>query len=234
MLDSEPPGKFKITFESTACGYNSNVSNMIVDDDALNGLVVHTINEMLVLGLKHVGYSEQRIQKSSPESNKYLRVHFGSDAKAVCQIWMDLQTTIISEAFVPKTKRNVKHYLMALHMLKLYPTEVQRESIFDISPSYGREWCWYFIEKIRALKASKIVWEDVGEEIWIMTIDGIHVWTNEYIHPVWSKDSKQFSHKYNHAGMSYELGISLSKNQVMWMNGPFKAGANDKKGHLRY
>jgi hypothetical protein len=29
--------------------------------------------------------------------------------------------------------------------------------------------------------------------------------------------------------MNYKLGISISESKLLWMNGPFKAGGNDKK-----
>ena len=205
-----------------------------MSDDEVEGLVVYTAAEILDIGLKLVGYKEKRLQRCGQAVNRYrFRVHFGSDSCVLATIFTDLQTTSIEEAFLPRKARNIKQFLMAMHLLKIYPTEIEREAIFDISPSYGRDQCWFYIKKVRALKAQKIVWDDGGDDIWILTVDGIHTWTNEYVHPIWSQDSKAFSFKYHHAGLCYEIGISLTKDQVVWLNGSFKAGANDKTNFIR-
>jgi hypothetical protein len=80
-----------------------------------------------------------------------------------------------------------------------------------------------------ALKAQKIVWQDdnSGDDIWGLTVDGTHCWIREPQHPTWSQDSEWYSHKFNKAGVNYKLGISISQNRLVWMNGPFKAGQND-------
>ena len=39
--------------------------------------------------------------------------------------------------------------------------------------------------------------------------------------------AKWYSHKYNHPGLNYELGIRLYENQLAWINGPFPAGEPD-------
>jgi SRSO17 transposase len=36
-----------------------------------------------------------------------------------------------------------------------------------------------------------------------------------------------YSKKYNKAGVSYELGIAIHHNKLVWINGPFPAGTND-------
>ena len=44
---------------------------------------------------------------------------------------------------------------------------------------------------------------------------------------MYSKNPKYYSHKFNQAGLNYELGISIFLNQLVWMNGPFPAGEPD-------
>jgi hypothetical protein len=85
------------------------------------------------------------------------------------------------------------------------------------------------VEKIQALKAQKIVWPDdnFGDDIWVLTVDRMHCWLREPQHPVWSQDPEWYSHKFNKAGINYELAILISQNRLEWMNGPFKAGLND-------
>jgi SRSO17 transposase len=36
-----------------------------------------------------------------------------------------------------------------------------------------------------------------------------------------------YSKKYNKAGLSYELGIAIRENKLVWINGPFPVGQND-------
>ncbi len=69
------------------------------------------------------------------------------------------------------------HFLMAMHHLKRYPTELEREGMFDISRTWGRDWCWYFFEKVQALKAQKIVWPSQWDDVW----DNIAGYTSNYI-----------------------------------------------------
>jgi hypothetical protein len=71
--------------------------------------------------------------------------------------------------------------------------------------------------------------DDWGEDIWIITVDGTHCWVKEPSHPEWSQDREYYSHKFNKAGVNYELGIAISTSRLVWMNGPFKAGKSDNK-----
>jgi hypothetical protein len=58
-------------------------------------------------------------------------------------------------------------------------------------------------------------------------VDGTHCWLREPQYPVWSQDSKWYSHKLDKAGVNYKLGILIPQNILAWMNGPFKAGLNN-------
>jgi hypothetical protein len=126
--------------------------------------------------------------------------------------------------------QNFDHFLMAIHHLKRYPTELEQEAIFDISYRQGCDAVWYFVEKIQALKVVKITWPEFGvDAIWVITVDGQHCWIQEPQHETWSQDKDYYSHKYGKAGVCYELGISLTESCLVWMNGPFKAGESDRK-----
>jgi len=58
-------------------------------------------------------------------------------------------------------------------------------------------------------------------------VDGTHFWISKPQHPEWSQDTTYFSHKFGKACVNNELSISISTQQLMWMNGPFPAGQND-------
>ena len=190
-----------------------------------------TPKEIMKIGLKLiVGFKRQRIRRARRKTNvERFKGFFGASPAVYAEVWEDLQKTDVVEARVPPQDRNAKHFLMAMHHLKRYPTELEREAMFDISRMWGRDWCWYFIEKVQALKAQKIVWPDKWDDVWAMTVDGQHCWVHEQLHPIWSQDPQYFSHKYGKAGLNYELAISLFKSQVVSMKGPYTTGANNSK-----
>jgi hypothetical protein len=96
----------------------------------------------------------------------------------------------------------------------------------------AREAVWYFLTRLQDLKEKVIVWpgpDEWGDDIWIVTVDGTHCWIEEPTHPDWSQDKSFYSHKYNKAGVNYELGIAIACSRLVWMKGPFKAGKSDGK-----
>jgi hypothetical protein len=99
---------------------------------------------------------------------------------------------------------------MALYQLRMYPADEERERIFDLSPNWSQNWVWFFIlEKIRALRAQKIVFEDDCEDIWILSVDGTHCWMHKVAHPEFSLDPEYYAHKHNTCGITYKLALSL-------------------------
>ena len=44
----------------------------------------------------------------------------------------------------------------------------------------------------------------------------------------WPFDETIFSKKLNGPGYKYEIGICIATGVIVWVNGPFKAGKNDK------
>ena len=153
---------------------------------------------------------------------------FRDSPRIAAQMWGDLQTLQSPDGGVllASAKRNVRYYLMAYHHLRRYPTEHEREAMFDVSPKHGQEWVWFFVNKIRNLKHHKIAWPAAkfSELKWAISVDGMHCWIAEPKHPHWSQDRTYFSHKYSKAGLNYELGISLEDSHLVWMAGPFRAG----------
>jgi hypothetical protein len=201
------------------------------DDDDNRGITsILTVDDMLITGLSLGGYTKQRIERAKGSTNidRYKSL-YGSSPRVCAMIWEDFQTTSLPNAHVLPRDRKVKWFLIALHHLKRYPTEFEREAKFDVNIAWSRDWVWFFIEKIQALKDEKIVWPDnnFGTDVWAISVDGTHCWIEEPQHPIWSQDPKYFSHKYGKAGLNYELGISLSESKLVWMNGPFRAGLND-------
>jgi hypothetical protein len=64
------------------------------------------------------------------------------------------------------------------------------------------------------------------EEMFIVSVDGMdcQIWEPRHMPSLaW------YFEKFNKAGLAYELGIVIYHNQLVWINGPFPAGQNDKK-----
>ena len=53
-----------------------------------------------------------------------------------------------------------------------------------------------------------------------MTVDGMDFLIQEPI----PFDRKWYLHKFNHAGLRYEIGVCIQNGWIVWTNGPFAAG----------
>jgi hypothetical protein len=195
--------------------------------------------DILVLGLRKLHFDHQRIDNNNMERRiQWFQAGFGCPPYVVEQMWIDLHTTEFVDARIEPEQVNfpiaIVDFLMTLEWLRCYQTELRREGYWGLSTKTIRKRCWYYAEKLQALKAQKIVWPDdyPADTIWICTVDGTHFMVNEPRHPEFSQDKAYFSHKKNHAGWCYELGICLYKSQLIWMHGPFKAGRNDKNNFV--
>ena len=201
-------------------------------DDLLPPKVILTPKEVLQRGLKLVRYSEGRIERVQHKTNtRRFKDHFGCNQIVCAQVFEDLQTSDNPEARLDENKINIDYLLQALHFLYVYDIEYRREPIFDLSPKTMREWVWYYVEKVRALKDEKIIFpENVGTDIWILSVDSTDCPIEEIKHPTLSQNPELFSFKINGAGLRYECGIDLFRSAVIWINGPFKPGVyNDNQ-----
>lgn len=192
-------------------------------------IIVYTSKEVLQIGLRLVKFSVKRIKRAKRVRNiRRFEQQYGVSPEIAVALFHDLQTTVFEDALVIQKDADIRYYLLTLYFLKNYPKEYQIEAQFDWSPKWARDHYWFWAKKIQAMKSEKIIFPDFDEgEEWVMTVDGTHCWIEEPEHPTWSRDTSYFSHKYNKAGMGYELGIHLWKPQLIWMNGPHKAGKND-------
>jgi DDE superfamily endonuclease len=210
----------------------NNVATDLPVDHENEGQVNHIVGECMMerRGLFLVGYSKKQIASSGKETNKRrFRAHFGASAVVCCQIYEDMQCTDIEQARIAGGEIDLKWFLMAMHYLRKYPKEDEWESTFDVGIRWTRDRIWDRIRKLAAMKAKKIVWPDSlnGDNMLGLTVDGVHSAAEEPKHPVFSQDKAFFSHKHGRAGYCFELGISLSESQLVWMNGPYPAGMSD-------
>jgi hypothetical protein len=96
------------------------------EDEHDDTVIALTPDEILKHGLLLVGYTRKRIKRAKRKVNLgCFKGHFGSSPRVIAQIWEDLQRTDIQKSFVPVEMRNFDHFLMAMHHLKRYPTELE-------------------------------------------------------------------------------------------------------------
>jgi hypothetical protein len=202
--------------------------------------VTHVVREeeMLQTGLLVVRYAENMLNRCKIETNKRrFKTSFGVSPATMCKIYIDLQRSDAEDTTTnpPTSMRlvgsetNFKWFLRTVYYLRKYPIEEDFERTLAINIGWARTNIWRVMQKIQYLKYKKITWSDGlgGEDIWILTVDGTHVWLCEPGHAEFSQDSDYYSHKFNKAGINYELGIAIASGKLIWMNGPFLAGKND-------
>ena len=200
---------------------------MIEDDDFEPPKVILTPKEVLEIGLRLVNYSEGRINRAKIQTNTTrFKSHFGVNQIVAAQVFEDLQTSPNEDARLDEKKISIEYFLQALNFLYAYNTEKRREPMFDLSPKTMRDWVWYYVYKIRALKQEKILFPDdfKDDDIWICTVDCTDCPIEEICHPTLSQNPELYSFKLNGAGLRYEFGIDLFSSRLMWMNGPFLPG----------
>jgi len=80
-----------------------------------------------------------------------------------------------------------------------------------------REPAWFYVKKIAALKALKIVWLDPNEwrTAFVASVNGTHRPINEPRDPLVRKNRKWYSHKDEHAGMNFEVVMALFESKTL-------------------
>jgi hypothetical protein len=165
-----------------------------------------------------------------------FRSHYGSSPVVLANIWYDLTTTNIDTGLTENDKSPVgfKMFLIAHHFLWAYPKNSKMvASRFRICERNVRgEPLWRWLRMIAALKAKKIVWDksldDPKSQVFILTVDGTDYKVWEKKHPHFTIDKKQYSQKYNHGALKYEIAIDVYRSIVVWISGPHRGGKHDR------
>jgi hypothetical protein len=114
---------------------------------------------------------------------------------------------------------------LSINWLKLYDTEHVLAGRWGLCEETIRNKVSNYLNKIQEMKESKVQWggfED--EEIFIISVDGVHCRIQEVRK---EPGAKWYSHKFNAAGVSYELGIAVRTDRLVWIKGPFPASQHD-------
>eukprot|EP00934_Nitzschia_sp_Nitz4_P006303 Nitzschia sp. Nitz4//scaffold142_size57810//3059//4073//NITZ4_006490-RA/size57810-snap-gene-0.65-mRNA-1//-1//CDS//3329536373//6293//frame0 len=188
--------------------------------------VILSAEDLLLVGLRWINsnWSEDKQKKLGAKLTKQRFVSsFGTTPETLARIYTDLQ----SGSFL--TKKLDHYYLfMTLFWLKNNMAIPLIALIFDSSERTVGTYIWTYAKAIQALKEKKISLNETleGEEIFVLTVDGVHFRTRECrIEP----NKNWFSHKSHGPGfLSYELGIAIHDNKLCWINGLFRASVHDK------
>jgi hypothetical protein len=171
------------------------------------------------VGLTYAGFIERRQNVSAKLKDRRFREHFGVGAKACAALFNSIL------AAEPTCKLAVKDFLIGLNFLKAYDTEGVMAGGWDYDEKTLRRKVRKTSQLIAGLKDQKIVFGGFeGDEIFWISIDGVHCCIYE---PRRDPSSKWFSHKSNGAGLTYELGIAIRSNRLVWIGGPFPASQHD-------
>jgi len=96
------------------------------------------------------------------------------------------------------------------------------------------KWIWFYVNEIRALEDTIIVWEhrktnDRGDDC-LVSIDCIDCQFQQILIDNLEKPGKKmvnkalYSFKFRGPALRYEVAVSLLSNDIVWINGPFCPG----------
>ena len=182
------------------------------------------------LALQLAGYSPETINKTCKATNADRLSDFCyAGTKTLKELFNDIQDPLLGEFQIKKP--NPSHLVHALYFLKKYPTTHELAGrCGDGTEKTVINRAWRYIRAIQALKEKKIEWifneNSSHEEFFILSVDGVHCRIYE---PRTQPSSGWYSKKFNKAGLTYEIGVAIYHNKIVWINGPFPVGQNDMK-----
>jgi hypothetical protein len=191
--------------------------------------------EVRQMGLEYCAGS-QYDRCSVTTRTKQFHALYGSTPLDLADLWHDLTVTDIEGARLSaqdKTEAGFRMFLAAHYFLWTYPKNSNILSAqFGICERHSRgEHIWKWVSKIAAMKQKKIVWDprlDRGDsELFIVTVDGTDFRVHEKKHPTLPLDRSQYSKKFNHGALKYEIAMSVFSPKCVWISGPHCGGKHD-------
>jgi hypothetical protein len=178
------------------------------------------------LAREEFGTPGYRNKTNKALNEEICRSLIGTSYDVCCEIW-----NLIDPSSKERLKGSkVRHLFWALLLLKCYCIEpVLIRVVGGVDAGTFRKWSWLFAEEIAALKSRVIVFKHRsrnwnGRTICLVAVDGIDCPVQEQ----YPFDEEAFSQKFNGPGYKYEVAICIATCQIVWINGPFKAGRHDK------
>jgi hypothetical protein len=175
-----------------------------------------TADEVERFGLHYVFFDDKRQGRAGATLNKdRFRSNYGVGPGAVAALILML------------TERghtiNLVYMMMTLCHLNHYLSEHAMSGPWGIGEKCFREKVKEYTKMIQSLKPDLIKFEGWGsDEIHLISVDGCNFRTQEFrLDP----HSKWYDHKSHSSGVSYEFALAIRRNKLVWMRGPFPAGA---------
>ena len=173
---------------------------------------------------------------SSETKEKIFMQHYGSNAASLAYQWYDL--CVVEDPSIRLDIEEIsvdgfRKFMMAHNFLWDTPKNSQ------VFATRWKQWerlsrgihIWKWISKIAALKPVKIVWDprldDEDTETFIVTIDAVDFRMAEKSTELLRVDRKQYSQKFNHGALKYEIAISVFDGKPVWTSNGTRAGRND-------
>jgi hypothetical protein len=182
-----------------------------------DGARIYNEENVLALGLELVGFPPHRQMTAKTLKLRRFRSFFGVGPKALAELCHDLS-------------RSTAHFdntflFLAVNFLCGYDTEHVLAGRWGFGEEKIRNSCRSYVKFIQALKERKVTWGGFDDgEVFIISVDGVHCRIQE---PRTDPGAKWYDHKTNSAGVSYELGVAIRRNQLVWIKGPFPASQHD-------
>jgi hypothetical protein len=193
-------------------------------------MVECTQDELRLLALHLAGFDGETIARTNRAMNDLrLKDFCYAGTATIHNLLRDIQDPALGKFCIQKP--NPSHLLYALYFLKKYPTAHALAGKCNQTEKTVLDRAWRYVRAIQALKERKIRWifDDEGgnyNEYFILSVDGVHCRIHE---PRTQPSSGWYSKKFNKAGLTYELGVAVFHNNIVWVNGPFPAGQNDMR-----
>ena len=209
-------------------------------------MVVLGAESVLLMALRLLKWPEKRLEKTGvPDKLRHFRLVYGVHLDSFMEAAEDLDTSPDEEirALLPYGVQ-MPYMLMACHWLKNYIVEAKMRDTFDFSEPTIRKYCHLYSRCLQLQKQYKVrqggrycqlaesltvprkIIFEYGRENFILTVDGTHCPTHE---PRNAPSALWYSHKFKGPGVAYEIAVSIRDSRIMWTNGPYPAGTNDKK-----
>jgi hypothetical protein len=198
---------------------------------------VVTADKLTSMGLEFMNMDTEIQERRSFESNfRSFKKFYGSPPSVLACQWYDMCNTDEEDFKLEENEmgeKGLRGLLLAHHFLWSYPKNADLlGSRFRICPKYASgEYLRRWVRRVAALKAKKIVWpENFSEpdsEVFIISVDTADFKTWEVQHQSFPVDRSYCSRKHKHAGLKYEIGVSVFHDQIVWATGPFKPTKSD-------
>ena len=197
--------------------------------------------EILTRGLLAIGYDQSQLDRVGLMKNlSRFQSSYVCHPRVYADLFERLQQIVEAplDCSIFGVDKTVNYFFMAIYLLTQYPTEEKAETAFSFEAcnKMFRDHAWGIVKKISALRSEVIEWPawwgnpddpDGPETRFIISVDGTHCKIQEPTLDSFEEQRKFYSHKFQSAGLDYEVALSIFEPKCMWIAGPYPAGKHD-------